>query len=176
MTVIAVKKESNNEIIMSCDEQTTYGDNKYTKDKSGTDVNNVGKVWKVNDMLVGAAGKVSESNLLKIFTLNHKPKSADVESVIEFLLEFRDFVAKKTGKPSYELYNHIFIVTGGKIFQCLEMDVNERDKFWALGSGMFLALSALHLGEDTEKAVDVAKTYDLFCGGKTHTLSITNTK
>ena len=63
--------------------------------------------------------------------------------------------------------NCFLIVFDGKIFEIWEGDVMQRFNFWASGSGMFLALSAMHFGKDTISAVEVEKKYDLFCGGET---------
>lgn len=170
MTVVAVKKY-NDKIVMSCDSQTTYGTRyKVEKMRETSPVkSDMGKIFIENDMLIGCSGAVSESNLLKLFARNHKPKSADVDGILEFLLEFRDYIAKRTAEPAYKIDNQTF---GGKVFECYDMDVTERPTFWAIGSGMFLALSALHLGQTPEEAVNVAKQYDLYCGGETKTLSV----
>lgn len=171
MTVVAVKRIKN-KVQMSCDDQTTYANEYKIKKEKGTHPHDVGKIFIENGMLIGCSGYVSESNLMKLFAKNHKPKSATQDSLMEFLLEFRDYIAKKTGDDNYELYNHIIIVVEGKIFTCFGIDVEEKKEFWAVGSGMFLALAAMHLGKDTEDAVDVAKTFDLYCGGDTYTLEI----
>lgn len=131
----------------------------------------MGKIYKVNGMLIGAAGFVSESNLLKLFALNHQPRSAEEDSVLDFIVEFRQWVAKKTGENSYSVSNHLVIVFKSKIFEIKELDVREVKEFGAIGSGMFLALAALHFGKSVEAAVDVAKIYDLYSGGETQLLT-----
>lgn len=171
MSVVAFRK-TDNKIMMSCDDQTTFGYNKYPKPKDDGNKLDAGKVFKENGMMIGAVGAVAESNLLKLFSKNHKPKTADQDGMLDFLLEFRDFIAKRTGRSDYKIENHYFLAMDGKVFQVMEMDVMERSDFWAIGSGMFLAISALHLGANTEKAIEVAKQYDLFCGGDTLTLTI----
>lgn len=171
MTVVAVKKR-NGKIEMSCDDQTTYGDWKMTKEPNHQNVDDVGKIYKVNRMLIGAAGNVSESNMLKLFAKNHRPKDASEESVLEFLLEFRNWIATKTGKTDYKLGNQVFIVFDGEVFECWSMMVQRRSTFWAIGSGMFLALAAMELGKNTKEAVGIAKKFDLYCGGDTKTLTI----
>lgn len=171
MTVVAVKILKNKKIEMSCDNQVSGAYNKITIDKDKK-TGNFGKIFKVNGMLIGGAGLLSELNLFKLFCKNHKPENNNVDGVLEFLVEFRDWIAKKTGTNSYVLSNQILFVYKYKIFSIDEINVTEKKDFWAIGSGMFLALSVLHLGEDTKKAVEVAKVYDLFCGGKTETLII----
>lgn len=170
MTVVAVRKYKDR-IVMSSDSQTTYGD-MYKTEKEAVSADDVGKIFMENGMLIGCSGHVSESTFLKLFAKNHKPKSADADGMLEFLLEFRDWIAKRTAEPAYKLHNCIFIVYEAKIFSCWQMDVQEKTNFWATGSGMFLALAALHLGESPEKAVDIAKQYDLYCGGETKTITL----
>ena len=94
MTVIAVKK-TKKYIQMSCDSQTSYGKSyKTPKDND----NNDSKIFNINGMLVCGCGYVSESSLFKMFCKNHKPKDPSEDSVMEFIYEFRDWVAKKTGE------------------------------------------------------------------------------
>lgn len=171
MTVVAVKKIKN-KIQMSCDDQTTYGYEYKVKKEKSDNPRDVGKIFQENDMMIGSSGYVSEANLLKLFAKNHKPKSASQDSVLEFLLEFRDYVAKRIGDDNYSVENHIILVYKKKIFVCYGMHVQEYRNFWAVGSGMFLAIAAMHLGKDTISAVDVAKEFDLYCSGETHTLEI----
>lgn len=169
MTVIAVEK-TKKEIRMSCDSQTSAGKNKFDKDNG----ENRGKIFFTKDfeMVIGSAGRRSESNLMKLFSKNHKPKSGSCDDVLDYFLEFRDWVAKKTGEAGFKSTNQYIVVFEKKIFDVWAGDVEEKQDFWAIGSGMFLALSALHFGHGTEKAIEVAKKYDLFCGGKTQTLKI----
>jgi len=169
MTVIAVRRQKTF-IELSADSQTTHGWHKFEKgndEKIGDS-----KIFQTNGMLIGGAGYVSESNLFKIFCNNHKPKDAEADSVTEFMYEFRDWVAKKTGNPGFKLYNAFIIVFEGEIFEAYEGNVSVKKDFWAVGSGGFLALAALHLGQSSEKAVEVAKVYDLYCGGKTVTKKV----
>lgn len=44
--------------------------------------------------------------------------------------------------------------------------------FYAIGSGAPYALGALEMGADLERAVDIAKMYDVYSGGKVTTLSL----
>lgn len=158
---------------MSCDEQVSYGHHKYTIDKGKTTVGeDSGKIYKVNGMLVGGAGLLSELNLFKLFCQNHKPAKPSPDSIMEFMLEFRMWIGTKTGDDDYELYNSYILVIEDKIFTIHQgFNVNEKEEFWAIGSGMFLALSALHFGKSSKEAVEVAKIYDMYCGGETHTIT-----
>jgi hypothetical protein len=50
--------------------------------------------------------------------------------------------------------------------------MEEIEDFGAIGSGTFLALATLELGNDTKKAVEIAKKFDLYCSGRTETIII----
>lgn len=160
MTIIVAKKEKN-EIIISSDSQVSWGRNK-TLDGN--------KIFEVNGLFFATSGLLSESNLLKNFSQTHKPKYANEDAVLEFFAEFAEY--KQKFVSTKELENHNFLVFEKRIFSIIEIDVKEIETFSALGSGMFLALGALELGATTEKAVDVAKKYDLYCGGETKTIKI----
>lgn len=166
MTVVAARRLKDGVVEISADDQTTFGHHKFDVSTGVGD----SKVFDVNGILAGCAGDASEANLFKLFCNNHKPKTAGVDSIIEFMYEFRDWVAKKTGDEKYELCNSCILVYEGRIFEVYSGDACEKKDFWAIGSGMFLALAALHLGKSTKEAVDVAKIYDLYCGGETITL------
>lgn len=172
MSVVAVKRKGK-KIEMSCDEQVSYGHNKYSiKKNHKTEAEDQGKIFKTNGMLIGGVGSLSELNLFKLFCKNHKPQKADIDSILEMMLEFRAWFGKKTGDEDYVLYNDYFIVVEDKIFQVNEgFHITEKDDYWAIGSGMFSALAALHFGKSTIEAVEVAKVYDLYCSGETYTIT-----
>lgn len=173
MTVVAVRK-TKNKITMACDEQISHGRQKYlTADNATVKIEDRGKIYNVNGMLIGGAGYLTELNLFKLFCENHKPKAATTDAMLEFIVEFSEWYRKKTGDMTYKLYNDMLIVVDGKIFECGEgFYVVEKSSFATIGSGRWLALAALHYDKTPEEAVEVAKKYDLFCGGETQTLSI----
>lgn len=161
MSVIAVKI-TEKEITISADQQSTWGDNKETAPEC--------KLFQKNGVVIGHTGFSVEGDLLKIFCLNHKPKSADIDAVLEFLSEFQDWWKKKDSGA--EVKGHNIIVFENKVFRTIRFGVEEVKEFSAVGSGMFSALAALELGQSTEKAVDIAKKFDLYCGGETETIII----
>jgi len=161
MTVIAIRKYKNH-IEMAADSQTTWGDHKILK---------ASKLTKVNGMYLGCAGAVSESSLLKIFSRNHKPKAANDDDVLDFLSEFADWKEKKTKK--YDIENSVLLVMEQKIFHVLAMSVRDVDSdFFAIGSGMFLALGAMELGASPMTGVAIAIKHDVYCGGEIRTINI----
>jgi ATP-dependent protease HslVU (ClpYQ) peptidase subunit len=87
MTIVAVKKNKDS-IEISCDSQITRGI--YKMEKGKDNIKNSGKIFRTNGMVIGGAGYSYESNLLKLFSKNHKPKEPILDYIMEFMLEFRD--------------------------------------------------------------------------------------
>jgi len=161
MSVVAVKKTAK-EITISADQQRTWGDGKDAREKA--------KLFQENGMVWGCCGTSDEIAMLKIFTKNHTPKAANADGILDFLAEFGDWMRKKDS--SARVQNHSILVYEQRIFCAFGLAVEEIEKFAALGSGMFCALAALELGQTTEKAVGIAKKFDLYCGGETETITI----
>ena len=169
MTVIAIKKQKTS-IEISADSQTTWGHKKLTDIKTNL-FQNGNKIFKTNGLVVGAAGNVKEITLFHLFCKTHKPSSSDEAGIIEFMVEFMEWVKKKNDKIIVE--NHYIIVMKGRVFTSIDgLLVSEVKNYAAVGSGMFLALGALYFGKNTKEAVEVAKELDLYCGGKTQTITI----
>lgn len=168
MSVVVVRK-TKKEIKMAADLQTSWGDAKMVDAKQAIYLE-PSKIWEVNDMVIGSAGYVSTATLLRIFSKTHKPASADIEGLIEYLVEFTDWAKKKDTNFKFE--NQLLIIFEGKIFECEGYGVKEINEYMAIGSGMFLALGAMYKGSDPEEAVEVAKQFDLFCSGKTDVITV----
>lgn len=170
MSVVAVK-ETKTHIEIAADRQITFGKFNKMVETTSNVCEQPSKLFQENGIIIGAAGLVEESSLLKIFCKNHKPKNADEDSVMEFLIEFLDWYKKKNNQKA-QLKNQYIILYEGKIFECLGMWAREVKDFTAIGSGKFLALGAMYFGRSAEDGVDVAKEFDLYCGGKTKILKI----
>lgn len=167
MSVIAVRKY-HDKIEISGDEQVTCGDMKYNM---GSDklLYNASKIYEVNGMVIGGVGLASQASLLKIFAKTHKPGDETDKAVMDFMVEFDDWARKRDS--GFSLYNDYLIILETKVFLCSGISVNEVGEFNAIGSGAYLAIGALYMGANTEKAVEVAKEYSLYCGGKTNTIT-----
>ena len=165
MTVIAVKR-TKNKIIIGSDSQTTRGRNKFGDTKKVM-YPNASKIFEVNGMVIGCAGNVVGNALMSVFAKTHQPKIPIEDDVIAFMVEFNEW-AKKQDKDFNFRGNHFFIVFKKVVFEVMDgLLVREVGKFSAIGSGMFLALGALYYNKTIKEAVQVAKEYDLYCGGKT---------
>lgn len=163
MSIVAcqIKKDY---IEISADQQVTWGDS--YKEVTGMNYpENSSKLFEVNNMIIGGSGNTQEFSFLRLFAKNHRPAKADINSVLEYLVEFSDWVRKKDS--NFKLSNCLILVFDGKVFETIHLEVREVKDYTATGSGMFLALGAMEMGADTKKAVDVAKKYDLYCGGET---------
>jgi len=168
MSVVAVRKYKD-KIVMASDLQTSWGDSKLVDAKNQMYLEPA-KLWQQNGIVIGSAGHVSTSVLLRVFTKTHKPSGNRVEDIIDFLVEFTDWAKKKDS--NFKLENHFLIIYENKVFQAIEYAVHEITEYNAVGSGMFLALGAMYKGSDPEEAVDVAKQFDIFCSGKTDVIII----
>lgn len=168
MSVVAIRKIKD-KIIMAADVQWSWGYKKFATTHKEMYAEPA-KIWQHNGITVGGAGSVSESMLFRIFTKTHKPASADVPGILDYLVEFCDWAKKK--QTDFKLDNHYLIVFEKKMFQAISYDVQEITEYNAVGSGMFLALGAMYKGSDPVEAVDVAKTFDLFCGGETDVIEV----
>lgn len=165
MSVIAVKKLKS-EIHMSADSQTTFGHNKFHTKK---DLNR-SKIFTTNGMIFGCAGNVSDICLLQVFSKTHKPKHMTSDDMLEFLVEFSEWAKKKDSAFSFEI--HGIMVLGGSIVLFMGIEVHMIDDFASVGSGSFLALGAMYNGANTEKAVETAIRYDLYCGAPVETIKV----
>lgn len=165
MTVIATKIEKKR-IVIGSDSQTTCGHNKQTDSKKDTFPNST-KIIEVNEMVIGCAGAVVGNALMCVFAKNHRPKTAIEDDIISFMVEFNEWAKKQDSE--YQLRNnHFILIFEKKVFEIVDgLLVREVGKFNAIGSGAFLALGALYYDRTVEEAIDVAKEYDLYCGGKT---------
>lgn len=173
MSVIAVRKTGKS-IEISGDGQTTWGKNKFPKSNySDKQVKCFGKIFQVNGTTFGCAGSVSDIGLLQVFCKTHRPKEMDRDSILEWLIEFKEWANIKAKVSFNDISVHGIIIRDEKVFCFYDhMDVVEVNDFDAVGSGMWLAIGAMELGASAEKAVGVAIKYDLYCGGNTTKLVI----
>ena len=176
MSVIAVRKHEG-KITIACDSQSSWG-NSYktnTSDNSDKELKNYGKISKVNGMTIGCAGQCSHIALFEIFTKTHKPKSANRDEVLEWIIEFKEWVHKKAQINWQDVSLACILIIENKIFTIYSwLEVVEVKDFDAIGSGMWLAIGAMDMGANPIKAVEVASKYVLTCGGETHHLIIDN--
>lgn len=156
MTVIAAQKTSES-ITFAADTMVSDGYGKSTT----IDIMQ-SKLFQQNGMIIGTTGDCYESTLMELFSRNHKPIDTERLSVIDFLVEFREWVRKKDG--NYAPKNGFLIAFEKKLFHVYGgLEVYEVKDFEAIGAGQDFAKAALHLGHSPKEAVAVACKLSLFC-------------
>lgn len=154
---------------MSCDSQVTYRHHKNTDKTNHTYSNELSKIKQANDMLIWWAGSWNWLLFMSRYMEAHKPASATIWWVEEFIMWFYEWAKKKD--KNYNNMNAFIIVFGKKIFVVRYYNVQEVDNYTAIWSWTEYAITAMYLWKDTKKAVDVAKEFDLYCSGETLTFT-----
>lgn len=157
MTIIVGKKTKSGFTIGS-DSLTMYSWMQ-TKGKNTTS----SKLFKENDLVVGGAGSVEESNLFRLFLRSRQLEDVSERGILELMSDFFDW--KKSKTDSDKLENSYLMGTQGKLFLVEEWNIEEVKTFYAIGAGMWFAMTALHLGHSCKKSVEVAIELSPYCEG-----------
>ena len=112
------------------------------------------KSFQANEMTIGGAGNAQELSLLKIFCQNHTPTAASEDGIVNFFVEFTEWVKKKDN--NFKLENVYIFIYQMKVFYVTGLYVREIADYWAIGAGTYHAQSALYLGHSAKEAVKVA--------------------
>ncbi|NJM98480.1 MAG: hypothetical protein HC800_16115 [Phormidesmis sp. RL_2_1] len=165
MTVIAARKNSD-AIIFAADSLISDG---YVRSTDADMVHS--KLFQHNSMIIGTTGYCYEGTLMELFSRNHKPVDAARLSIIDFLIEFREWVSKKDS--GYKPSNGFLIAFESKIF-CVYggLEVYEVPQFEAIGAGKDFAKTALYLGHTPREAVEVACKLSLHCSEPISEISV----
>jgi len=166
MTVVAVKVKQKT-IEIASDSQVTYGWRMKHKIANYSDkqANTTGKIFETNGMVIGGAGVLAQLGLLRMFSKTHKPKEMDIDSIVDWVQEYKEFMDKKAKIHHNDADLEGIIISENIVFAFnTEFDVYQVTDFGAIGSGRYLALGAMECGAEVDKAVIVASKYDLFCG------------
>src|SRR5688572_3609341 len=157
MTCIAVKIEGK-KIHIAGDSQATWGKNKIpVPDLSDKQIKASGKIFQVNGMTIGCAGSLNHIGFLQMFSKTHKPKEMTKDDIMEWFIEFREWVADKAKINIQDISIHGIIVSNNLVFTFYDfMEVQQVKTFDSVGSGMWLALGALELNASAKEAVKVA--------------------
>ncbi len=168
MTIIACRVNKGS-IEIASDDQTSWGTfMKYPVKSAGdNEVKQNGKLWQINGFTVGCAGSCSDIGLLQVFLKTHQPKNISRDSVLEWVIEFKEWVNSKTKIPVNSVSVHGIMIYKGKAITFFDhLEVYPITKFDAVGSGMHLAIGAMDIGATASEAVKVAIKYGHGCGGK----------
>ena len=156
MSVICAKKIEG-KIVFAADSMISSGETKVA-DK----MMKASKLFKQNDLVIGAAGRCYETTLMELFSRNHKPVASGRMAMIEFLMEFREWVKDKDS--GYTLDNEFLIAFAGELYiVCGGLEVYEASEFESIGSGRDFANAALYLGHSPKAAVEVACKLSTYC-------------
>lgn len=165
MTCIAIKKTKKG-FEIACDSQTTWGNYKVPKKVTqDSAIKQSGKIFEINGMTIGCAGDVGNITMLQVFSKTHVPKTNDRDSLLEWFIEFKDWLNAKTKVPHNDVGVSIIIIHKKKAFVVHDwLSASEVGEYDAIGSGMFLALGAFEMGASAKEAIEVAIKHDLYCG------------
>ncbi|MGB5917386.1 MAG: hypothetical protein WBG63_21155 [Phormidesmis sp.] len=156
MTVIAARRTSD-AIIFAADTLISDGFSKVTSSEIV-----YSKLIEQNGMVIGSTGDCFEGTMMELFSRNHKPSTTTRLGIMEFLVEFKEWVRKKEG--GYSPGNGFLIAYDSKLFRVVQgLDVYEVSEFDAIGAGQDFAKAALHLGHTPREAVEVACKLSLYC-------------
>ncbi|MEL6778115.1 MAG: hypothetical protein AAFO06_12745 [Cyanobacteria bacterium J06597_16] len=156
MTVIAARK-TDAAIIFAADSLISDGHVRSTD----ADIMH-SKLFEQNGMIIGSTGYCHEGTLMELFSRNHKPLTPTRLGVMDFLVEFREWVRQK--ESGYKPSNGFLIAFEGKLFcVCGGIEVYEVREFETVGIGKDFAKAALYLGHTPKEAVDVACKLSVYC-------------
>lgn len=152
MSVVAVKV-TNKKITIGADSIIAFG---WTQEKD-----KLAKLEEVNGMIIGSVGVAQEGALFRVFCRTRKPRAADVESIVDFMSDFQDWLKNKIDDSTIE--NGYILVFDKKVFNIEGFYVKEVTDYTAIGAGMDFALAALYLGNSVEESIKAACHLSVYC-------------
>lgn len=165
MSVVAARRYADR-IVFSADSIRVSGHLRETSRVTGDER---GKLFEMNDLVIGGVGLIMELSFMQIFTRNHKPAAPTVEAVLDFIVEFYSWAASKDS--SFGKRNDYLLGIEGEIFRICDSYLVERiNEFSAIGAGEYFALTAMYLDKSPEEAVNIANELCVYCSGPTHTI------
>lgn len=165
MSVVAARKY-HDRLVFASDSIRVSGHLRETSRVTGDER---GKLFEVNDLIIGGVGLIMELSFMQIFARNHKPAAATVEAVLDFIVEFYGW---STGKDSsFGKRNEYLIGIEGEIFRvCDSYLVEKINEFSAIGAGEYFALTAMYLDKTPEEAVSIANELCVYCAPPINTI------
>ena len=150
MSVVAVKVYDK-EIIMSADSIIIHGESDKTPVGRG-------KIFEVNNMLIGTSGYASEGIHMALFAENHAPLAMNDRELTRWMHEFEEWRVKEFGIERNQMtYQNSYIIAyKEKVFFCNAGYIGEINDYFAIGAGHTYAAAALYLGHSPQEAVRVA--------------------
>ena len=152
MSVVAVKV-TNKKITIGADSIIAFG---WTQEKD-----KLAKLEEVNGMIIGSVGVAQEGALFRVFCRTRKQRAADVESIVDFMSDFQDWLKNKIDDSTIE--NGYILVFDKKVFNIEGFYVKEVIDYTAIGAGMDFALAALYLGNSVKDSIKAACHLSVYC-------------
>lgn len=176
MTCIAVRKEKDH-ISLCGDTELSYGRVHKISNSMNHSIKEYSKIVQVWDLYFGHSGELEDALVMKEFAKTNLPKDNRLCDIEEFVLKFYEHCKKRDanrkvwsgGRDRAVLFILVFKGKAFFVWDYLMYEIEEYDSIW---SGMFYARTAMYLGKSAKDAVDVAKEFAGWVGGKTHEVKI----
>jgi ATP-dependent protease HslVU (ClpYQ) peptidase subunit len=166
MSVVAARKY-HDKIVFASDSIRVSG---YLKETSRVTGDERGKLFEVNNMVIGSVGYIMELSFMQIFARNHSPAAPTIEAVLDFIVEFYSWAKAKD--DSFGRKNEYLLGVEGEIFRVADSYLVEKiNEFGAIGAGEHFALTAMYLDKSPEEAVQIANQLCVYCAEPIHVIT-----
>ncbi|NEN99871.1 MAG: hypothetical protein F6K50_31670 [Moorea sp. SIO3I7] len=158
MSVVAARKYPD-KLVFASDSIRLSGYLKQTHRVTGDEW---GKLFEINNMIIGGVGYTMELSFMQIFARNHSPAAPTVEAVLDFIVEFYSWAKDKD--DTFGRRNEYLLAVEQDIF-CISDGylVDKINEFGAIGAGQDYALTAMYLDKTPEEAVAIANELCVYC-------------
>ncbi|AOX01497.1 MAG: hypothetical protein F6K63_30885 [Moorea sp. SIO1G6] len=158
MSVVAARKYPD-KLVFASDSIRLSGYLKQTHRVTGDEW---GKLFEINNMIIGGVGYTMELSFMQIFARNHSPAAPTVEAVLDFIVEFYSWAKDKD--DTFGRRNEYLLAVERDIF-CISDGylVDKINEFGAIGAGQDYALTAMYLDKTPEEAVAIANELCVYC-------------
>ncbi|NET55094.1 MAG: hypothetical protein F6K47_02495 [Symploca sp. SIO2E6] len=158
MSVVAARKYPD-KLVFASDSIRVSG---YLKETHRVTGDERGKLFEVNNMIIGSVGYIMELSFMQIFARNHSPASPTVEAVLDFMVEFYSWAKGKD--DSFGRKNEYLLGIEDEIFRvCDSYLVEKINEFGAIGAGEHFALTAMYLDKSPQEAIEIANKLCVYC-------------
>ncbi len=134
---------------------------KFVQMKDFDAFSNFGKLFEINNIVIGSVGSAEERALLRIFCKTHQPEYSDEFRITDFFYEFYEW--KKIKTEEFKSNNSYLIGYNNKVFYVSGLFVTEVKKYMAIGGGKEFALAVLSLDLSVDDAIKAAIEHSIYC-------------
>lgn len=166
MSVVAAKKYPDRLVFAADSIQVSSG---FLRETARVTGHERGKLFEVNDLVIGGVGYTMELSFMQIFARNHRPSHPTIEGVLDFIIEFYSWAREKD--DSFGKRNDYLIGIEGEIFRvCDSYLVEKINEFSAIGAGEYFALTAMYLDKNPQEAVEISNELCVYCAPPVHVI------